>query len=173
MDKLDKTIEELQKGKKKKVVEKPTTNNPLLPNILYGQCARCGGHLTSDHKCREISILDVAREHPEIITEEIDREIIEKIEEHVKNKQHEWIGTSKLEQNLQEEIKQVGVVDTYLPFVLTKLNFCGNNTEARKLIANGKVKINNNVVNLMYNTKELSNFLLEVNGVKYEIFKVD
>ena len=77
--------------------------------------------------------------------------------------------------NVPEQIEQVGVRDTYLPFVLTKLKICGSNTEARKKIFDGKIKIDNKVVqqNQYHITKSLSNFLLEVDGRKWEVFKID
>ena len=75
--------------------------------------------------------------------------------------------------SLPEPIPQIGVKDTYLPFVLTKLKICGNNSEARKLIVEGKVQINNSVIKQSHFTRSLSNFLLTVNDKNYEIFKID
>jgi hypothetical protein len=67
MDKLDKAIEELQKWNKKKLKELH-----IEEKIVYGRCARCGGNLTSDHKCpiTMIEHQDIEKEEEKITTEQ-------------------------------------------------------------------------------------------------------
>lgn len=143
-DKIDETLDELKRDKKKKKVEAISS---LLDNV----------QVKKETIEPEIDILKVTFENPQIITEVIDEEIINTIKTYVDN----------------TNIPQVGVRDTYLPYVLTRVKICGNNTDARKLITSGRVKIDNKVMKLTYVTKQLSNFLLEVDGKKWEIFKVD
>jgi len=152
MDKIDETLDELKKEKKKKKLDPSIALIPPSGGLLLWNETQ-----KKETVEPEIDILKItAEEFSRVISEDIDEEIGTSIKSYVDN-----------------NIKQIGVRDTYLPYVLTRIKVCGNNTDARRLITDGKVKINNSVMKFTYVTKQLSNFLLEVNGEKWEIFKID
>lgn len=69
-----------------------------------------------------------------------------------------------------KESKMVTLKDSYLPGVLVKLKFFPNNREARCYIRSEGIKLNDRVTNFPDATNLSSNFEIEFEGQKYQIF---